>query len=72
MDRPPKILWKNRCSRNVGTKNLEAVNQLQKTSDCIKIDPPGPGQNLKKSQKKSKKGSKILDLFKDFLGVLFF
>ena len=28
---------------------LEAVNQLKKTSDCIKIDPPGPGQNLEKS-----------------------
>ena len=34
---------------------LEAVNQLKKTSDCIKIDPPGPGQNLKKSKKRRKK-----------------
>ena len=29
------------------------VNQLKKTSDCIKIDPPGPGRSLEKSQKKS-------------------
>ena len=28
---------------------LEAVNQLKKTSDCIQIHPPGPGQNLKKN-----------------------
>ena len=34
---------------------LEAVNQLKKTSDCIKTDPPGPGRNLEKSQKKTKK-----------------
>ena len=32
------------------------VNQLKKTSDCIKIDPPGPGRNLKKSQKNIEKG----------------
>ena len=35
---------------------LEAVNRLKKTSDCIKIDPPGPGRNLKKSQKNIEKG----------------
>ena len=36
---------------------LEAVNQLKKTSDCIQIHPPGPGQNLKKKyfQKLTKK-----------------
>ena len=34
---------------------LEAVNQLKKTSDCIKIDPPGPGRNLKKNSKKVQK-----------------
>ena len=33
---------------------LEAVNQLKKTSDCINIDPPGPGQNLEKGQKNQK------------------
>ena len=27
---------------------LEAVYQLKNTSDCIQIDPPGPGQNLGK------------------------
>ena len=32
------------------------VNQLKKTSDCIKSDPPGPGQNLEKSQKSQKIG----------------
>ena len=36
------------------------VNQLKKTSDCIKIDPPGPGQNLEKKSKKLKKEVKIL------------
>ena len=51
---------------------LEAIYQLKNTSDCIKIDPPGPGRNLKKSQKKSKKVSKILDDFFGFLGVWFF
>ena len=35
------------------------VNQLKNTSDCIKIDPPGPGQNLKKSQKSQNFGSKF-------------
>ena len=28
---------------------LEAVYQLEKTSDCIQIHPPGPGENLKKT-----------------------
>ena len=28
---------------------LRAVYQLKKTSDCIQIHPPGPGQNLKKN-----------------------
>ena len=32
---------------------LEAVYQLKKTSDCIQIDPPGPGQNLEKNLKKT-------------------
>ena len=35
---------------------LDAINQLKNTSDCIKIDPPGPGRNLKKSQKSRKNG----------------
>ena len=37
------------------------IYQLKNTSDCIKIDPPGPGQNLEKGQKSRKKSSKILD-----------
>ena len=51
---------------------FRTVNQLKSTSDCIKIDPPGPGRNLKKSQKKSKKVSKILDDFFGFFWVWFF
>ena len=43
---------------------FRTVNQLKKTSDCIKIDPPGPGQNLEKSQKSWKKSSQILVLKK--------
>ena len=39
------------------------IYQLKNTSDCIKIDPRGPGRNLKKSQKIVKKWPKIL---KDF------
>ena len=34
---------------------FRTVNRLKNTSDCIKIDPPGPGRNLKKSQKKVEK-----------------
>ena len=51
---------------------FSTVNRLKNTSDCIKIDPPCPGQNLKKSQKKSKKWSKSLDDFFGFFGVWFF
>ena len=63
---------------------LEAVNQLKKTSDCIKIDPPGPGQNLEKvkksrkivqnfgTQKSRKNKSKIWTIFKIFLLFLDF
>ena len=49
-----------------------AIYQLKNTSDCIKIDPPGPGRNLEKSQKKTKKGSKILDPFLRFFWFLRF
>ena len=42
---------------------LEAVNQLKKTSDCIKIDPPGPGRNLKKKQKNVEKMKPNFDHF---------
>ena len=42
------------------------VNRLKKTSDCIKIDPPGPGRNLKKSQKSLKNDSKQFEFFRDF------
>ena len=56
----------------VEKKFFLTVNQLKKTSDCIKIDPPGPGRSLEKSQKKSKKGSKILDDFFGFFGVWVF
>ena len=44
--------------KNVEKKILEAVNQRKKTSDCIKIDPPGPGRNFKKTQKRENKFSK--------------
>ena len=48
---------------------LEAVNRLKKTSDCIKIDPPGPGQNLKKKKKGKKKETKLFffDIFSFFI-----
>ena len=48
---------------------FRTVNQLKKTSDCIKIDPPGPGQHfekVKKVLKKKKKKIEILDPFFDF------
>ena len=45
----PKKNWKIK----VWSKKdfLEAVNQLKNTSDCIKNDPTGPGQNLEKNKK---------------------
>ena len=39
---------------------LEAVNQLNKTSDCIKIDSPGPGQSFEKNQKSRKNDPKVI------------
>ena len=45
---------------------LEAVNQLKNTTDCIKIDPPGPGQNLEKKSKKSKNDPKFGAFFHAF------
>ena len=42
-----------------------AIYQLKNTSDCIKIDPPGPGRNLKKIKKVEK-------MAKDFWYFLFF
>ena len=61
VDGPPKICWK--------TIFLEAVYQLKNTSDCIQIDPPGPGRNLKKKSKKKVKKEipKILSIFVVFL-----
>ena len=58
MDRPKKnILKKYFSEKKVEKKEtfFFTIYQLKNTSDCIKIDPPGPGRNLKKSQKKSKK-----------------
>ena len=54
MERPSKIdFGKINFRKNVATiLFLEAVNQLKNISDCIKIDPPGPGQNLRKKQSK--------------------
>ncbi len=43
------------------------VNQLKKTSDCIKIDPPGPGRNFEKKSKKSKKNDFFLYFFCVFI-----
>ena len=49
MDRPKKREEKYTFEKHIEKiVFLEAVNQLKKTSDCIKIDPPGPGQNLEK------------------------
>ena len=42
------------------------VNRLKKTSDCIKIDPPGPGRNFGKNQKSHKKWFKFLRTFRVF------
>ena len=39
------------------------IYRLKNTSDCIKIDPPGPGWNLKKSRKKVKKNELKMLLF---------
>ena len=49
MEKSPKNIW----DYNILVKSVffEAVNQLKKTSDCIKIDPPGPGRNLEKKPK---------------------
>ena len=59
MDRPPqKIFEQIIFEKKVEKKEtfVLAIYQLKKTSDCIKIDPLGPGQNLKKTVlKKSKK-----------------
>ena len=39
------------------------VNRLKNTSDCIKIDPPGPGRNLKKKSKKNENMTPNFDHF---------
>ena len=41
---------------------LGTVNRLKNTSDCIKIDLPGPGRNLKKN-----KNEKMTQQFDHFL-----
>ena len=65
---PPKIFRTNifSKSRKFAVFLRGAVNQLKKTSDCIKIDPPGPGQNLKKGQKSRKHGQKFWTIFSTF------
>ena len=45
---------------------LEAVNQLKNTSDCIKIDPPGPERNLEQRQKSQKNNLKFWTFFHSF------
>ena len=73
MDRPPKIYIEKIFFGKNRKKNIFlAIYQLKNTSDCIKIDPPGPGRSLEKSQKKSKKWSKILDDFFGFFWVWVF
>ena len=49
---------------------FRTVNQLKNTSDCIKIDPPGPGRNLKKNSQKNRK--KSVQKFGRFWGVWVF
>ena len=54
MDRPPKNIFRKKYVSEKSRKNnvfFLAVYQLKNTSDCIKIAPPGPGRNLKKSRK---------------------
>ena len=49
------ILWvRNKIWKKKSKKEtfFLTIYQLKNTSDCIKIDPRGPGRNLKKSQKK--------------------
>ena len=53
------ILKKNRKKMSKKRNSFFAIYQFKNTSDCIKIDPPGPGRNLKKNQKLSKKYPKI-------------
>ena len=66
MDRPEKKLEKiKKNKKNKKTVFLEAVYRLKNTSDCIKIDPPGPGRNLKKKSKK--KCPKFWTIFSTFL-----
>ena len=74
MDRPEKIFWKNKIfKKNWKNTFFEAVYQLKNTSDCIEIDPPGPGRNLKKSpKKKSKKNPQILIFLNAFIVKLLF
>ena len=57
MDRPKKTYLEKSFSEKM-LKNetfFLTIYQLKNTSDCIKIDPRGPGRNLKKNQKRSKK-----------------
>ena len=49
-----KMFWKIKFWSKKKFFFFWTVNQLKKTSDCIKIDPPGPGQNLEKNQKSQK------------------
>ena len=51
----PKNILKEQFSKKVQKNIFLAIYQLKKTSDCIKIHPPGPGRNLKKKSKKVKK-----------------
>ena len=46
MEKPEKVFWKS-ISPQKKPKKIEAIYRLKNTSDCIQIDPPGPGQILK-------------------------
>ena len=48
---PKNISKKEIFEKNEKNTFQEAIYQLKNTSDCIKIDPPGPGRNLKKKWK---------------------
>ena len=56
MDRPKKNIEKKNEKKS--ENKIEAIYQLKKTSDCIEIDPPGLGRNLKKKSKKVTKKRK--------------
>ena len=66
MDRPKKqyfekIFFRKKCWKH--ETFFLTIYQLKNTSDCIKIDPPGPGRNLKKHFKSVKNDPNCLGIF---------